>query len=673
MAVTSSPALQAEKSTVFVPLVVGDQVRGLINLLDMEREHAFSEADVRLLQTLANSMSVALENARLFDETQRLLKETDQRAAELAIINSVQEGLASKLDMQAIYDLVGDRICEILDAQGVTIMEFDHARKTTSYAYVMEKGHRFHPEPRPFTRYVKNLIKTHEPVLMNDNVQQRFKELGVTTLPGTEPSKSYLGMPLSMGGEVKWAIGVYNTDRENAFSDSDLRLLTTLANSMGVSLENARLFNETQRLLKETDQRAAELAIINSVQAALAAELNIQGIYDTVGDKIRKIFHNADTGIRIYDPKTRLESFPYAYENGQRFTLEPRQLGEGGFSAHVYRTREILVINENMAEAIKKYGSHTLPGSKMEKSSIFVPLVVGDQARGLINLVDMEREQAFSEADVRLLQTLANSMSVALENARLFNETQRLLKETEQRAAELAVINSIQQGLAAELDFQAIVDLVGDKLRQVLNTGDIGIRWHDPNMGLVRSLYEFEHGKRINIPDVRATAKHIVQLQRTRKPIIFNTFGEARKLGLSAVPGTDQSKSGVIVPILGSDRVLGHITTENYERENAYTEADIRLLTTVASSMGVALENARLFAETQRLLKETEQRAAELAIINSVQEALASKLDMQAIYDLVGDKIQSMFNAQSVIIGSFDHEKQLSHANFAYENGQHYC
>ena len=97
---------------------------------------------------------------------------------------------------------------------------------------------------------------------------------------------------------------------------------------------------------------------------------------------------------------------------------------------------------------------------------------------------------------------------------------------------------------------------------------------------------------------------------------------------------------------------------KHYESENAFSESDVRLLQTLASSMGVALENARLFDETQRLLKETEQRAAELAIINSVQEGLASKLDMQAIFDLVGDKIQSMFNAQSVIISSFDHEKK---------------
>ena len=71
------------------------------------------------------------------------------------------------------------------------------------------------------------------------------------------------------------------------------------------------------------------------------------------------------------------------------------------------------------------------------------------------------------------------------------------MKETEQRNAELAVINSIQQGMAAELNFQAIVDLVGDKLREVFDTGDIGIRWRDQATGWVSYLYEYEHGERI--------------------------------------------------------------------------------------------------------------------------------------------------------------------------------
>src|SRR5271157_5910884 len=115
-------------------------------------------------------------------------------------------------------------------------------------------------------------------------------------------------------------------------------------------------------------------------------------------------------------------------------------------------------------------------------------------------LEDYVRENAYGEAEVRLLSTVAASMGVALENARLFDETQRLLKETEQRAAELVVINSIQQGMAAELDFQAIVDLVGDKLREVFHTGDIGIRWYDPKANQVHFLYQYEHGTRLTVP-----------------------------------------------------------------------------------------------------------------------------------------------------------------------------
>ena len=87
---------------------------GVISLENVDREHAFSDADQRLLETLAGSLSVALENARLVHETR-------QRNAELALINSVQEALAGELELQAIYDVVGDRIQEIFDAQVVAI------------------------------------------------------------------------------------------------------------------------------------------------------------------------------------------------------------------------------------------------------------------------------------------------------------------------------------------------------------------------------------------------------------------------------------------------------------------------------------------------------------------------------------------------------------------------
>src|SRR5213593_2633140 len=108
----------------FMPMIVGDKVSGYVSLQNADIENAFSDSDVRLLGTLANSMSVALENARLFDETNRLLKETEQQKAELGVINSVQEGLAKELHIQAIYDLVGNRIRELFNAHAVIIATF---------------------------------------------------------------------------------------------------------------------------------------------------------------------------------------------------------------------------------------------------------------------------------------------------------------------------------------------------------------------------------------------------------------------------------------------------------------------------------------------------------------------------------------------------------------------
>ena len=669
------PGTQMERSAAYVPLVAGDQARGIICLMDMEREHAFSESDVRLLQTLANSMSVALENARLFDETQRLFKESEQRAAELAIINSVQEGLASKLEMQAIYDMVGNKIREIFSADVVGITLYEPAANMARYVFLLDHGERFHPGAQAPSGFTAEILRTRQSLVFHtaDDLNRRMVELGSSNIGGGIQDNSFIYVPILRGSDANGVI-VVGKQLQHAFSDSDVRLLTTLANAMSVALENAQLFDETQRLLKETEQRAAELAIINSVQQALAAELNMQGIYDAVGDKIREIFHEADVGIRIYDAQSNLMHYPYVYEGGQRIAIESRPLSDRGFAHHVLRTRETLVINENMVQESERYGSFTLPGTKEDKSAIYVPLVAGDQARGLISLVDLEREHAYGDSDVRLLQTLANAMSVALENARLFDETQRLFKESEQRAAELAIINSVQQALAAELNIQGIYDAVGDKIREIFHQTDVDMRIYDPQTNLVHYPYAHVSGQRVAIASMplgdRGFGPHVL---RTRETLVINEnmAQEVEKYGsYMLVPGNPTEKSAVYVPLVVGDQARGLIKLLDMNREQAFSASDVRLLQTLASSMSVALENARLFDETQRLFKESEQRAAELAIINSVQQSLAAELNIQGIYDAVGDKIREIFNQADVAIRIYDPKTNLIHYPYGCENGQ---
>ncbi len=661
---------EQSQSYLGVPIFLGDSVIGVASVQSYQPD-AFRDGDIRLLSTLASSMGVALENARLFDETQRLLKETEQRAAELAIINSVQEGLASKLDMQAIYDLVGDKIRDIFNAQSILIVTYDKATNICDFAYNYEKGVRYFPDPRSLSGISGHVIRTRQPIMINENLNKREEEIlgEPTVILAGEDIKSRLDVPMLVGGEATGVISLQNVDRENAFSESDMRLLQTFANSMSVALENARLFDETQRLFKAEQQRAAELAIITSVQEGLASKLEMQAIYDLVGDKIREIFDAQAVSISSYDSKTDLRHMHYLIEKGERYYPGPSR--PGAIGREMWRTQKpVLVRTEAEFEF---YGVPTIPGTEATKSGLYVPLIVNGEPRGVISLQNIDRENAFGESDTRLLQTLANSMSVALENARLFDETQRLLKETEQRAAELQIINSIQAGLVSKLDINSIYEMVGQELHKVFPQFDISVGPYDPETDLVTAPYMIEHGKRITLSPFKVeNIGFLGKMLRNHKTIVVNENmeEEIKKVGSFVIPGTDFSKSSVYVPLLAGNVIRGVVVLQDMEQEHAFSDSDIRLLETIANSMSVALENARLFDETQRLLKETNQRAAELAIINSVQEGLASKLEMQAIYDLVGDKIREVFDAQAVLIGTFDHHKQRSKVPFVFDDNK---
>ena len=408
--------------------------------------------------------------------------------------------------------------------------------------------------------------------------------------------------------------------------------------------------------------------MINSIQQGMAEEASFQGIVDLVGDRLREVFDTGNVLIIWWDATAGYAHYLYAYQRGVRVSIAPTRPNLDGPMIKAFMANRPVVAN-NRAE-MTALGLRTVPGTEPSLSTAQMPFFAGDRFLGTIALDNHERENAYGEAEVRLLSTVAASMGMALQNARHFDETQRLLQETERRAAELAVINSIQQGMAAALNFQAIIDLVGDKLREVLNTGNIGIRWFDPQSELIHFLYEYEHGQRLQIePMARIAGGPAAQMERTRRPVVLNSRAEMAAAGIRSIPGTDTSLSVVFVPIVGSDRLIGTIVLEDHSHENAFGDADVRLLSTVASSMGVALENARLFDETQRLLKETEQRNAELAVINRIQQGIAGSLDFQAIVDLVGDKLREVLHTQDMGIRWIDHAHRTVHYLYEIEHG----
>ncbi|MCC7189030.1 MAG: GAF domain-containing protein [Anaerolineales bacterium] len=665
---------EVTKSVIWIPIISSDRVRGLIGTQNFELENAFGESEVRLLTTIAASLGTALENARLFDETQRLLKVTEERNAELAIINSVQQALAAKMDMQGIYTTVGEKLREIFSVQAVIIYSGNLNTRLETMEYAFEKGQRLERITEPLNSMYEYILGLNKTFVRNKDFPQFAAQFKDYALPQGEMPISVMDTPVirNEGDGFYLYISIMDMDGEKTFDESDVRLLETLANSMSVALENARLFDETQRLLKVTEERNAELAIINSVQEGLASKLDIQAIYDLVGDKIREIFDDVP-GVLIftYNRQEQMAQVRYGMKEIRNYDLS--KIKDKRFFEYFDETKQTLLINQNLTEASAQYGiydldeysNETAQTYASEGSALFVPLLVGSEVKGFFSLQDSKREHVFSESDVRLLETLANSMSVALENARLFDETQRLLKETEERNAELAVINSVQQGLASKLEFQSIIDLVGDKVTQIFNAQATLISLYNPAAHEVDHRYLIERGERIHFGKPVPIDQFRQRVVETRQPWLINQ--DYRKitveLGEEPVLEGEEPKSLLFVPMIVGDQVTGIISLQNLDVENAFSESDVRLLTTIANSMSIALENARLFNAEQ-------ERVAELAIINSVQQGLASKLEMQAIYDLVGDKMREIFDAQGAGIAIIDRAKNLVLLKYLYEEDQ---
>ncbi len=445
-----------------------------------------------------------------------------------------------------------------------------------------------------------------------------------------------------------------NYERENAFGESEVRLLQTVASTMGVALENARLFDETQRLFKESEQRAAELAIINSVQQALAAELNMQGIYDAVGDKIREIFNQADIGIRIYDPKTNLIQYAYCTENGQRITIPANPLSKTGFAAHVLRTRETLVINEDMAGAVERYGSHVLPGTALEKSSVYVPLVAGDQARGMLEINDLQREHAFSPSDVRLLQTLANSMSIALENARLFDETQR-------RTREAGALAEVGRDISSTLDLSTVMDRIARHAKDLLSADSAAIFLPEPGKNLYRAIVAVgEIAENILSDTIAAGRGHHRQPDRGRPRRVRQRHRQrSARASRSRAPKRTENERLMVAPLLAGTQVKGVMAVWRTGGQ-PYSDTELEFLVGLSLQATVAIENARLFAESQ-------QRARELATINTVSQELAGKLELAPLLDLVGEQIRTVFKADVAYVALYN--PQTGIIDFPYQYG----
>src|SRR6476469_5521625 len=290
--------------------------------------------------------------------------------------------------MQEFYRAIHAVVGELMFAGNFYIALWDEQRQLINYPYYVDEITDADDLPDPNQWYAVRtdegrgvtayVLRTGEPQLIDrERYQALIEQDEIVALGVTTEESTWLGVPLDAERETVGVLAVQSYTTEHQYTEHDRDLLAFVGQHVGAALSRARAIEETR-------QRNAELALINSVQAALAGELEMQAIYDVVGDKIQEIFDAQGVAIGILDEATGLLHHPYLIERGERLWPEPHRLS-GGFTSHVLETRKPLLIDEDLAGEAERYGSDLVAG-EMPKSVLFVPLVLGGRANGVIAL-----------------------------------------------------------------------------------------------------------------------------------------------------------------------------------------------------------------------------------------------------------------------------------------------
>jgi diguanylate cyclase (GGDEF)-like protein len=399
------------------PLVAQGDVIGCFSL--DKREPGFYQPEhAGRLAAFAAQAALALQNARLYAEQQR-------RAEEQRLLLLAAHDLSAGLSEDAVLRAAVRHVTQALAADGSTVSLWDHAANqvVTLLDYAAQRKE---PLDVPGTAYALRDYPLTRQVL-----EERQPALVDVSAPGADPAEvafmranghqASLLLPLLAAERVFGLLEVHRGAGRPAFSASDLQLGQNLAAQAGVALENARLHTAVNENLRELD------ALLTASEALLST-LELEPLLQNILAAAITAIPTAEKGTVILADFERRQlmvhaEHGYADSRVKRLTFPLDQ----GYSGQALRNNQPLLVAEAAAGGEDPWPEH-LPEMRALRSAIVAPLApkgAAGRPQGVIRL-DATRSNAFTSADLRRLVAFANTAAVAIDNARLHAEVQRL-------------------------------------------------------------------------------------------------------------------------------------------------------------------------------------------------------------------------------------------------------
>ncbi|HEY6041174.1 MAG TPA: GAF domain-containing protein, partial [Anaerolineae bacterium] len=576
------------RAVVGVPLKSGEQTVGVIGLAYTEPDRKFGDNEMDVLSRFAQLAAVALDNVRLYQETQHSV-------TELRTLNNISQVLASQRDLHEMCKQVVEELTRSFEASSGYVALYDAATRTIEIPYLLDRHQPQPVEPIPLGEGLTSLVITsRQPLLINTDTVERARELGARV--AGEPPLSFLAVPILSGSDVIGVVSVQSAEGERLLTREDENLLTTVAANLSVALQSVNLFQALQVELEER-QRARDALeksnqYLNSLQTTslgLVARLEVNELLRDIVTRAGDLVGSENGYVYIVDPaanEMEMRVGTGLYDDLVGVRARPG----AGLAGQVWETGEPLAIDD-----YQKWPAR-LPGARRDllRGVVGVPLRSGDRTAGVIGLAYTDPERKFGANELDVLGRFAQLAAIALDNAQLH-------QETASRLDEVVALNSISQALTTQLAVKELSKLIIERLREIMPEANAYlISLYDKRTNRVSIPYSLE-GEVVQVvepfPLGQGVSSYIIQ---NAKPVFINRDAERRVRELGALTVGEPAQSFIGVPVMAGNEVIGMLSVQNVERAGLFDDNDLRLLETIASNLGVALRNAQLFEETRR-------------------------------------------------------------------------
>ena len=613
------------KSELCMPIRVHDRIIGVINI-ESKSLNAFTEHDENFLLTVSNGLGNALERLRLFDAEQK-------RTHELSTLYQATRSLAESLEPAMIGEKLIAILDDLFDFESISVHLYSEQKLTLTALAIKQKTE----DPKRYTVSKDDLIAHERPLgvgiidwvvknglsVRSGNVRDDDRYLEVI-----KEVRSELCVPLIVRGKV---IGALNLESlmVNAYSEADERLITALANSAAINLENARLFELESKRREEAETLRQAASLVSST-------LELDAVVDKLLSTLKQVI-SYDSGTVFFHEGDFLRiAMAHGYPHAHQLINLTFPADDELFQIMRTTHRPIIIDDVRTDPRFKNWGetSHI-------RSWMSIPLISRGKLLGSLSL-ESQQPSAFNETISETALAFAHQAAAAIYNAQLYDETQRRLRELE-------IINRISNSLRQVQSASQMIPILLEEALLIANTLDGSIWLYDQTKNLLTK--QIAKGAERNAPT------KVLRPGDGIPGYVFNSGEKYTTTDLKndlLLPPEDKESmppnlSGIYIPIKSTNISIGVLMVA-IDTKRRITE-EINLLTILADMTSNAIHRAELFDQSQEQIRR-------LTTLREIDSAIASSTDLRVTLSILMNHTLTHLKADAIDIMSYYPELQ---------------